>query len=73
VRRGSHPHTLDERRITIGLISEHESGFCERAYRDLICVELFEDGNTITKTSRSSQIGGANLRSPGARVFKTTR
>jgi hypothetical protein len=52
---------IDEQRKTIGLITENESGFLERviSYRDLISVELFEDGNTITKTSRSSQIGGA--------------
>lgn len=52
---------IDEERRTIGMISEQESAFSERviSYRDLISVELFEDGNTITKTSRSSQIGGA--------------
>src|SRR5690606_17399485 len=29
------------------------------SYRDLISSEIFEDGDTITSTSRSSQIGGA--------------
>jgi len=28
-------------------------------YRDIISVELFEDGDSISKTSRTSQIGGA--------------
>lgn len=31
------------------------------SYRDLLSVEIIEDGESITKTSRSSQIGGALL------------
>jgi hypothetical protein len=29
------------------------------SYKDILSVELFEDGDSITKTSRSSQVGGA--------------
>ena len=29
-----------------------------KSYRDIISAELFEDGNTVTRSSRSSQIGG---------------
>jgi hypothetical protein len=28
------------------------------SYRDLLSSEIFEDGTTITKTVRSSQVGG---------------
>lgn len=29
------------------------------AHRDILSVEVFEDGASVTKTSRSSQLGGA--------------
>lgn len=52
---------LDEQRKKLCLISSRAPGISERlvSYRDICSVELFEDGSSITKTSRSSQIGGA--------------
>ena len=52
---------IDEERKKVCLIKFRSNdavmGVC--SYRDLISSELFEDGNTVTSTSRSSQIGGA--------------
>lgn len=42
----------------------HEGGLVSKRVlqtSDLLAVELFEDGNSITKTVRSSQVGGALL------------
>lgn len=52
---------LDEQRKKLCLIANGSAGVTERvvSYRDILSVELFEDGSSITKTSRSSQIGGA--------------
>jgi hypothetical protein len=52
---------VDEDRKVICLISNSVGCISERliSYRDIFSVELFEDGASITKTVRSSQIGGA--------------
>jgi hypothetical protein len=54
---------IDEERKKICLIRyEADSSKLDVfAYRDLLSSEIFEDGNTITSTSRTSQIGGALL------------
>lgn len=52
---------IDESRMKICLIKfqygELLMDVC--SYRDLVSSEIFEDGNTVTSTSRSSQLGGA--------------
>ncbi len=52
---------VDEPRKRICLIINSGAGISERiiSYKDILSVELFEDGTSITKTVRSSQIGGA--------------
>lgn len=52
---------VDEQRKKVCLISNGANGVSERiiSYRDILSAELFEDGSSITKTSRSSQLGGA--------------
>jgi Short C-terminal domain len=54
---------IDELREKIGLISNNQNSVSIRivSYRDLLSSEIFEDGSMITKTSRSSQLGGALL------------
>jgi len=52
---------IDEIRKKIGLVSNNLNKVSIRVIscRDLLSSEIFEDGTTITKTSRSSQLGGA--------------
>jgi hypothetical protein len=52
---------IDETRKKVGLISNEFNIVSIRvfSYRDLLCSEIFEDGSTITKTVRTSQVGGA--------------
>lgn len=52
---------IDEPRKKVCLIINNSTGISERilSYKDLISVELFENGTSVTKTVRSSQIGGA--------------
>lgn len=52
---------VDEPRKKICLIVNSGTAVSERviSYKDIFSVELFEDGTSITKTVRSSQIGGA--------------
>lgn len=51
---------IDEAKKIICLITNINSSVHQRiiSYTDIISVELFEDGNSITKTSRTSQAGG---------------
>lgn len=52
---------IDEDRKKVGLITNKRNEVSTRVvpYRDLLSSEIFEDGSTITKASRSSQLGGA--------------
>jgi len=54
---------IDENRKSICLIDSHQKDvslrFC--SYKNLLSSEVFEDGITVTKTVRSSQVGGALL------------
>lgn len=52
---------VDEPRKKICLITNIGASVSQRIinYKDIFSVELFEDGTSITKTVRSSQIGGA--------------
>lgn len=52
---------LDEQRKRICLIDYGGSDISQRtvSYKDVLSCEIFEDGETVTKTSRSSQVGGA--------------
>lgn len=52
---------IDERREKICLIYHWRQNVTARviSYMDLLASEIFEDGVTVTKTVRSSQIGGA--------------
>lgn len=52
---------VDEQRKKVCLINVNQAVVKVRviSHRDLVSSELFEDGTTITKTSRSSQIAGA--------------
>ena len=52
---------VDEPRKKICLITNSAGGVSERiiSYKDIFSAELFEDGTSITKTVRSSQVGGA--------------
>jgi hypothetical protein len=54
---------IDEQREKICLIEYKEQNITTRvlAYKDLLSSEIFEDGATVTKTVRSSQLGGALL------------
>lgn len=52
---------IDEQRAILCLISKAGEFVSTRLvpYADIVSVELTEDGSSITKTSRSSQLGGA--------------
>lgn len=52
---------IDEQSKKVCLISSRQKSVSLRvvSYKDLLSSELFEDGATVTKTVRSSQIGGA--------------
>ena len=52
---------IDENRKTIVLINNNLSGVNLKliTYRDALSSEIFVDGETITKTARGSQLGGA--------------
>ena len=52
---------IDEQRKKICLIAHKQQNVTTRVfeYKDLLSSEVFEDGATVTKTVRSSQIGGA--------------
>ncbi len=52
---------IDENRKKICLINRHgETLKCNIiAYKDVLSSEIFEDNNTITSSSRTSQLGGA--------------
>lgn len=52
---------IDEKRKKVVLIKNGPTGIELNPilYRDLLSSELFEDGETVTKTSRGSQLGGA--------------
>lgn len=52
---------IDESRGRICLLKHTASEISSRVipYRDILSVELFQDGESVTKTSRVSQIGGA--------------
>lgn len=52
---------VDEKRKKICLITNNGASVSQRViyYKDIFSVELFEDGTSVTKTVRSSQIGGA--------------
>jgi len=52
---------IDEQRKKICLIARRQGKVTSRVFSffDLLASEIFEDGATITKTVRSSQIGGA--------------
>ena len=54
---------FDDRSNKICLIAKQGSSIETRVmdYRDILSVEMFEDGESITKTSRGSQLGGALL------------
>ncbi len=52
---------VDEPRKKICLITNSAGGVSERiiSYKDILSAELFEDGTSVTRTVRSSQVGGA--------------
>ncbi len=52
---------IDEQKDEFYLINKSQEKFLSRVilYKDLLSVEIFEDGETISSTVRSSQIGGA--------------
>lgn len=52
---------IDEQRKKICLIDHRQQNVTTRVfvYKDLLSSEIFEDGVTVTKTVRSSQLGGA--------------
>lgn len=52
---------VDEPRKKICLITNNGTIVSQRiiSYKDIFSVEIFEDGTSVTKTMRSSQIGGA--------------
>ena len=54
---------IDEKRKKICLTKHHRGKIIldVMSYKDLLTSEIFEDGATITRTSRSSQAGGALL------------
>jgi len=54
---------LDESTKSIYLIFRTNNGFTHKKYQnaDLISSEIFEDGHSLTKTSRSSQITNAAI------------
>jgi len=52
---------VDELRKKVCLITNNDNTVSQRiiSYCDILSVELFEDGTSVTKTVRSSQVGGA--------------
>ncbi len=52
---------IDESRAKVCVVKKNDSLRVERviSYKDILSSELYEDGETIVKTVRSSQIGGA--------------
>lgn len=52
---------IDEQRKKVCLIDYRQQNIATRvfSYKDLLSSEIFEDGATVTKTVRTSQIGGA--------------
>jgi hypothetical protein len=52
---------VDETRGKISLVTHDGRKASQRivSYRDILSAELFEDGGSVTRTSRSSQMGGA--------------
>lgn len=52
---------IDEAQRKLCLITNNGKSVSQRVidYKDILSVELFEDGTSVTKTVRSSQIGGA--------------
>ena len=50
---------VDEQRKKVCLIDNSQKQFRTISYKDLLSSEVFEDGATITKTMRGSQIAGA--------------
>jgi hypothetical protein len=50
---------IDEKRKKIGLITQNHIDVI--SYSDILSSEIFEDGDTITRSSRTSQVGGALL------------
>ena len=50
---------LDTKNQHIGILRGHSLQPSMIPYRDLLSSEIIEDGETVTKTSRGSQIGGA--------------
>ncbi len=50
---------IDEQRKKVCLIDNSQKQFRIISYKDLLSSEIFEDGATITKTMRGSQIAGA--------------
>lgn len=52
---------IDEQRKKVCLIDHRQRTVSCRVvtYKDLLSSEIFEDGSTVTKTVRSSQLGGA--------------
>jgi hypothetical protein len=55
--------SVDESRKKVCLVNKSDKTLSSRVvdYRDILSTELFEDGTAVTKTSRSSQLGGALL------------
>jgi hypothetical protein len=58
---GSKVIAYDEglRQFAICSLNNDETSYKVFSYADLLSVEIFYDGNTVTKTNRVSQIGGA--------------
>lgn len=59
---GRYGVAIDERRNKLCLIDAQYAKdiiLDVLPYKDLLAVEIFEDGSTVTRTSRTSQIGGA--------------
>ncbi|ETT82252.1 SHOCT domain-containing protein [Viridibacillus sp. FSL R5-0477] len=52
---------LDEDNKKIGIINLLNDNAFEYDYKDILEVTILENGDTVTKTSRSSQVGGALL------------
>lgn len=58
---GDNGIAIDEERAKVCLFRRESGVLTHRAvdYRDILSSELFEDGHTVVKTVRSSQVGGA--------------
>jgi hypothetical protein len=50
---------IDESRQKLALMKEEPGVIKIIAHNDLVSAEIFEDGNSVTRTSRAGQIGGA--------------